>query len=261
MYPPPRPSQVSDALFYAADQPDNYYQSTWLVQRFITSGIGSNNSFGKGNFLYVCLAALVELHLSTVPLNVPHIGMHGLESEVMLEYLGESRQKGTLTPFSADPSMIWAILRKDVDEQRTTLRWITRFFRQHFDHSNQDIQAAFDDTVERFRFRVEDLEQYEAQLRDHLSLQGTSKSIRMAKMSIRESKRVMLCMAKSIHTLVRTLTLSSDGFGIHLLAGLSCSLSIWNGMTPRLLRMCTLTNSHRRMCSRSTVLVIPLAPL
>jgi len=207
MYPYKRPSQIPEEFCNADDQPDSYYQNTWLVQRFLTSGIGTDNLFGKGNFLYVCLAALVELQLSTAPLNVPHFGMHGLQSQVILEYCGEW-QLGTDGPLavSADPSMIWARLRKDIEEQRTTLRWITRFFRKHFDHKNQNLQEAFDDIMERFKYRVQDLEQSESQLRDHLAAEGTIKSIQMAEMSIRESKRVMLCMFHSQSSLVYLLT-------------------------------------------------------
>ena len=195
MYPPEKPSQITDGSGNAADKPDPYYQNTWLIQRFITSGVGSDNAFGKGNFLYVCLAALVELHLSTAPLNVPHIGFHGLKSQVELEleYCGEYRLTAEgFSVFAVDPSTIWARLRNDVDDQRTTMRWITRFFRKHFDYSDQAVQAAFDETMECFKFRLQDLEQSESRLRDHLVDEGTSKSIRMAEMSIRESKRVML---------------------------------------------------------------------
>ena len=196
MYPPKRPSQILRRLYDPTDEPDgDHHQITWLVQRFITSGIGCDNYFGKDNFLYVCLAALLELQLSTVPLYVPHIGMHGLQSSVILEYCGDYRRGpgGHVADF-ADPSIIWARLRKDVDEQRTTLRWTTRFFRKRFEHKDKNLQEAFDDIMERFTFRVQDLEQSESQLRDHLAAEGARKSIYMAEMSIRESKRVMLRM-------------------------------------------------------------------
>lgn len=208
MYPPKRPSQIPEGSSDRSDQPKDYYESTWLVQRFITSGIGSDNSFGNGNFLYVCLAALVELQLSTLPSNVPYIGMHGLKSQVELECCGEYRL-GAEGPsaFAADPTMIWARLKKDVDDQRTTMRWITRFFRKHIDYSNQAIQAAFDETMECFKFRLQDLEQFELRLRDHLAAEGTSKSIHMAEMSIRKNKRVMLCTGRFLRNLLQTLTL------------------------------------------------------
>ena len=231
MYPPKRPSQIPDGFLNGADQPEPNRSNTWLVQRFITSGIGSDNSFGKGNFLYVCLAALVDLQLSTLPSYVPHIDKYGLQSEVVLEYYGEYpwSNEGP-SALSADPSMTWARLRKDVDEERTTLRWINRFFRKNFDCSNESIRAAFDETMECFKFRVQDLEQAESWLRDHLAVQGTSQSIHMAEMSIRESKRVMLCTERSLRCSLQPLMLLSDGFGLHLLTGLPRIFSVRNGM-------------------------------
>ena len=104
--------------------------------------------------------------------------------------------------------MIWARLRKEVDEQRATLRWIPHFFREHFDPKCKTLQKAFDDILERFKFRLQDLEQSESQLRDHLAVEGTSKSIHMAEMSIRESKRVMLRTATSMRSAIQMLTLS-----------------------------------------------------
>jgi len=230
MYPPKRPSQIPDGFLNGADQPEPNRSNTWLVQRFITSGIGSDNSFGKGNFLYVCLAALVDLQLSTLPSYVPHIDKYGLQSEVVLEYYGEYpwSNEGP-SALSADPSMTWARLRKNIDEERTTLRWINRFFRKNFDCSNKDIRAAFDETMECFKLRVQDLEQAESWLRDHLAVKGTSESIQMAEMSIRESKRVMLRMYNSTSDPISLLTVPSDGFGIHFLTGLSRIFSIRNG--------------------------------
>ena len=70
---------------------------------------------------------------------------------------------------------------------------MTRFFKRHFDYSNEDLQAAFEDIRERFKLRIQDLEEVESQLRDQMASEGINKSIRMAEMSIRESKRVMLC--------------------------------------------------------------------
>ena len=234
MYPSKGPSNIPEAIDNAANRPDSTHENTWLVQRFITSGIGSNDFFGKGNFLYVCLAALIELHASTAPLHVLDIHRGGLQSRVQLEYYGQIQGKdrfgaARFAPLYADPSTTWTHLRMEVDAQRTTLRWITRFFRKYFDYSNQDIQAAFKDTMECLTFRLQDLEQSESQLRDHLAVEGTSKSIHMAEMSIRESKRVMLRTATCMHSPMQTLTVSSDGFGIYLLTSLPCILSIRNG--------------------------------
>jgi hypothetical protein len=69
---------------------------------------------------------------------------------------------------------------------------MTRFFQKHFDYKNQDLRTEFEEIRERFRLRVEDLEQAESQLRDSWAWEGIDKGYRMAEMSIRESKRVML---------------------------------------------------------------------
>jgi len=211
MYPPKRPSCALEGFGTAADLPDYEHENTWLVQRFITSGIGSNDFYGKGNFLYVCLAALIELQLSTAPLHVPHISRDGLQPQVELEYYRRYRGDSLpILPLRFEPSPpipTWTYLRIDIDAQRTTLRWITRFFRKHFNYSNEGIQAAFEDAMECLTFQLQDLEQCESQVRDHLAVEGTRKSTQMAEMSIRESKRVMLRTTTSMRSPMQTLTL------------------------------------------------------
>jgi hypothetical protein len=121
---------------------------------------------------------------------------------VFFEYRGTSSD----TNMIISPALAWTLLRWELDEQRTTLRWIGRFFHKHFDDENKDLQAAFEDIKERFTLRVQDLEQSESQLRDHLAAEGINKSYHMAEMSIRESKRVMLRMLEFLHDLLIMLT-------------------------------------------------------
>jgi hypothetical protein len=85
---------------------------------------------------------------------------------------------------------------------------MTRFFKRHLDYRNKDLQAAFKEVRERFKLRVQDLEQVESQLRDQMAGEGIEKSIRMAEMSIQESKRVMLCMSPVLPFLLFLLTVS-----------------------------------------------------
>jgi hypothetical protein len=198
MFPAEKPSQIREKSRDEFNQL-GYQSNRWLVQRFITSGAGLNNCFGSGNFLYVCLAALVEIHLSSAPRYVPYIDGNGIGSHVCYEYRGV--RSDLFQPIS--PGIAWTRLRRELDEQRTTLRWIGRFFRKHFDDEHKDLQAAFEDIKERFTLRVQDLEQSESHLRDHLAAEGINKSYHMAEMSIRESKRVMLRMlrfqTRSVH--------------------------------------------------------------
>jgi len=207
-FPPERPSQVQDRphRVFAA----NRYK-VWLIQRFITSGFGSDNCFGQRNFLFVSLAALIELHLSTALHHVPVIDKSGLRYKLRFKYYVERHfndfEKDEYYITGASPEQMWAGLRTELDEQRTTLRWMNRFFRKHFNHSNQDLQAAFDDLIELFKLRVDDLEQSDSLLKDHIASAGISKSSRMAEMSIRESKRVMLCTPNLLQTLLDILTL------------------------------------------------------
>ena len=194
-----------------------------------------SNYFGAGNFLYVCLAALTELHLSTAPCYVPHVEQEGDDPKMPLKYRGRYLvDKKTAVTQMHSSSDLWIALREEVDEQRTALRWISRFSRKHFDHKNQNLQADFDDIMERFTLRVQDLEQSESQFRDYLAVEGTRNSILMAEMSIRESKRVMLCMSSSARDLIIPLTLLSDCFGIRIPTVLSCFVSIWNGIATLL---------------------------
>jgi hypothetical protein len=109
-------------------------------------------------------------------------------------------------PVGDYPDMGWSRLRMELDHQRHTLRWMTRFFKSHFDYRNKDLQAAFKEIRERFKLRVQDLEQVELQLRDQLANKGIDKSIGMAEMSIRESKRVLLCVLPGLPFLLLLLT-------------------------------------------------------
>jgi hypothetical protein len=78
---------------------------------------------------------------------------------------------------------------------------MTRFFRKHFDYSNPNLREALEDFRERFELRVQDLEQAELKLRDHVAKGGIEQSYRMAELSIRESKRVMICMSQELSIL------------------------------------------------------------
>jgi hypothetical protein len=190
-----RPNQNFD------DRPRYYRKS--LVERYITEAIETTAQFGPGNFLYVCLAALLELHLSTAPTSVFQSRMFDEHQELMRRYY-DSRRATTNEPFPVSdyPDMGWSRLRMELDHQRHTLRWMTRFFKRHLDYRNKDLQAAFKEIRERFKLRVQDLEQVELQLRDQLATKGIDKSIRMAEMSIRESKRVLLCMLPGLPILL-----------------------------------------------------------
>ncbi|KAH8635902.1 hypothetical protein IG631_07736 [Alternaria alternata] len=171
----------------------HYYRRS-LVERYITEAAESKNQFGHGNFLYVCLAALLELHLSTAPTGIIHSGWFGGRKGMMCRYRRNGRNtiNGPI-PLGTYSDMGWRELRMELDHQRHTLRWMTRFFKRHLDYNNEDLQAALEDIRERFKLRVQDLEEVESQLRDQMASEGIVKSIRMAEMSIRESKRVMLC--------------------------------------------------------------------
>lgn len=195
MFSSKRPSQVRKRPNRDSYHQPLYYRKS-LVERYITEAAESNDQFGPGNFLYVCLAALLELHLSTPPTSVFEYRSFDGHQGVMSRYYRD-RFLDTTNPFiplSDIPDMGWSQLRMELDHQRHTLRWMTRFFKKHLDYRNRDLQAAFKEIRERFKLRVQDLEQVESQLRDRLASKGIDKSIRMAEMSIRESKRVLLCM-------------------------------------------------------------------
>ncbi|CAN9094752.1 unnamed protein product [Alternaria alternata] len=193
MFSSKRPSQMRERPNRNPNHHLRYYRKS-LVERYITEATESKNEFRPGNFLYVCLAALLELHLSTAPTSIFQSGLYNGYQGLMREYrtnLGSLTNKPLLV--SVYPDMGWGELRMELDHQRHTLRWMTRFFKRHFDYSNEDLQAAFEDIRERFKLRIQDLEEVESQLRDQMASEGINKSIRMAEMSIRESKRVMLC--------------------------------------------------------------------
>ncbi|CAN9404564.1 unnamed protein product [Alternaria alternata] len=206
MFSSKRPSQMRERHNRdSTHHPRHYHKS--LVEQYIDEAVESNNQFGPGNFLYVCLAALLELHLSTAPISVFQNADFGWYQGLMRKYRRNSRDK-TNRPLSVntDQDVGWRLLRMELDDQRYTLRWMTRFFKRHLDYRNKDLQAAFKEIRGRFKLRVQDLEHFESQLRDQMASEGIDKSIRMAEMSIRESKRVMLCTLPVLLCLLFLLT-------------------------------------------------------
>jgi hypothetical protein len=189
------PNQNPDRV---KNHPPPYYRTS-LFEWYIAEAMESKTQFGPGNFLYVCLAALLELHLSTAPTRVFHFRVSGRNMEMIRKYRRNPLETTkTFLAVSTYPDLGWRGLRIELDHQRHTLRWMTRFFQRHFKDSEGNLHAAFKDISERFKLRVQDLEQIESQLRDQLASEGIDRSVRMAEISIRESKRVMLCMLPAV---------------------------------------------------------------
>lgn len=208
MFASKRPSEMREK----PDENSNYHARHYrksLVERHITEAIESKPQFGPENFLYVCLAALLELHLSTAPTGVLHYEAFGQNQHqiLMRKYRKNAASKANI-PLSVVkyPDLGWRQLRRELDHQRHTLQCMTRFFKRHLDYRNKNLQTAFEEIRERFKLRVQDLEQVESQLRDQMAIEGIVKSIRMAEMSIRESKRVMLRMLPALPFLSFLLT-------------------------------------------------------
>ena len=198
MFASKRPSQMREGPKENSNYHARHYRKS-LVERYITEAIESKTQLGPGNFLYVCLAALLELHLSTAPTGVLHYEAFGMnEYQIMMRRYRKnfSSKNNTDVPLSVIryPDLGWSQLRIELDHQRHTLRWMTRFFRTHLDYRNKGLQAAFEEIRERFKLRVQDLEQVESQLRDRMATEDIVNGKRMAELSIRESKRAMLRM-------------------------------------------------------------------
>jgi hypothetical protein len=163
---------------------------TQLIRRFLTVHKDTFSSLGPSNALFLGLAALMELHLSSPSRNVPIFGESG--DTLLLRYYGHPNDLGYVHHLRVDTRIMWARLRTEVDEQRSTLLWITRFMHQHFDLNHDGMEVACKDLKERFECHFADLELAEIRLRDHIGMQSSQKSTEMAEQSIRESKRVML---------------------------------------------------------------------
>ncbi|KAH6862979.1 hypothetical protein B0T12DRAFT_400939 [Alternaria alternata] len=223
MFSSKRPSQMLDGPNQTTNDRLRHYRKS-LVERFITEAVESKSQFGPGNFLYVCLAALLELHLSTAPMDVFYsglIGGHMGSTHKYRSFQGATNESLSVRNF---PDMGWSRLRMELDHQRHTLRWMTRFFKRHFDYRNKDLQAAFKEVRERFKLQVQDLEQVESQLRDQIASEGVHKSISMAEISIRESKRVMILTALAFIFLPISLASSVYGMVRPLCYLLACIL-------------------------------------
>jgi hypothetical protein len=193
MFPQARPSQVTQRDSQASLPVPSEDLNTSLIRRYLATHGHDPSRYGSGNALFLSLAALVELHLSKPSLNEPFFtGLLNLEPGNIIRlkyYSGSSTDEHGLR---VETSLLWSRLRTDVDEQRTTLRWMPRFVKTQFDVLQTELETALNELTERFELHSQELEIAETRLRDHIAIQSSQQGTRMAAQSIRESKRVML---------------------------------------------------------------------
>jgi hypothetical protein len=144
----------------------------------------SAGKHGPDAFRFACVEACVELTSSIVPVLPRSVNWDGPF------YSGESGGH------PQDPQELWRSMREELDDAKNFSRKLTQYSTRHFNIKDTAINDAFMRTQSLYQYYVSQLESEEGRLRDQLSIIASAKGIEMARLSIQESKRVMLCKTR-----------------------------------------------------------------
>ena len=191
MFPPRTPSQFSQKPTETPNFPAVAEdRDIWLIRKYLLRNNDAPATYGRENTLFLGLAALVELHLSTPSRNIPLFTR--VQEYFFLKYYGCYLSPGWWN-LTVELRFLWPRLRTEVDEQRITLQWMSRFARRYFDFNEDGMEEAFQDLKDRFELNFRELELAESRVQDQTAMNSSRKSTEMAEQSIKESKRVMMC--------------------------------------------------------------------
>jgi hypothetical protein len=159
----------------------------WYVRKILHASI-QDDKFE--DILFASLRALMELHLVTPPRNVPFLSeMQHSKSILRMKFYECGPGFSSLVPKNAQK--MWVALRKEVDDNRSMLPNLQRYIERHFNECNSK-KTTLLNLIDRCDIYLKNLELAEASLRDTITMYSTEASTRMAELSIRESKRVLL---------------------------------------------------------------------
>jgi hypothetical protein len=162
-------------------------------------------AYGAGNFLFVCLEALLQLQLSITPQHIPFLRGRSWDSGRYTDYWRKPSNKAP--EWQLIPRDLWYELQTQIQTRRETLLSMPSFMAHNFrmdgdDDEDQERQStlamAYNDIKGRYERHVEWLELFVTKLKDVSDFENSEKSIAMAELSIKESKRMMLCKSRLV---------------------------------------------------------------
>ncbi|KAF2729757.1 hypothetical protein EJ04DRAFT_62911 [Polyplosphaeria fusca] len=166
------------------DVPDEDWKCHAVRRSIVNSGEPLANLKSSNVFLR-CVASLLEWQMSCAPqyaLIYPQF--HG---ELPMKYWHQS-------PFIGfhDVRERWLDLRRETDSRRTTLLSLPIFLAVNFRRPGDQLIEACARLVDAYEAYVKGLGIEEAALKDYIEVQSSGSSTEMARISIQESKRVIL---------------------------------------------------------------------
>ena len=158
---------------------------------------------GTKSIPVLCLRGLLRLHI---------LSMHSLqESKPRLRVrhfargsdlvLNQQLDQGCRDGLFRQPSALplaemqhrWSLLRHEVVSCRETLLFLPNFLSRINKMEDEDIVRVIEETMGEYKFQVKRLEMTESLTKDEISMMSSAVTTEMAQISIKESKRVMLC--------------------------------------------------------------------
>ena len=97
-----------------------------------------------------------------------------------------------------DPREFWNGLRDEIGRHRVTLQALPEFVETNFDMSKKSLIELYGNIGAQYERHLKEQEIIESRLKDQIDILSSSKATEMAELSIKESRRVMLCKSMPI---------------------------------------------------------------
>lgn len=158
----------------------------WLIMHTRIGGL----LYSHGNVLFLCLEALLNLHMSTTLAHTSCLALrHGP--------LGPFNDFGSDVSSNVDQltRMSWEGLQCEIQMRRETLLALPDFVSSTFDMAfeTSDMRKAYASIKNRYERHVQCLELSASRLKETLDIKSSAKNIAMGEVTVKESKRLMLC--------------------------------------------------------------------
>ena len=160
-----------------------FHRWKYAITRFVSERIEDVGQYGDGNFLLVCVEALLSIQSCNPPWCISLIDHENGDS--WGRYTGERL-------FEDSHQQRWAELRDELDSHRETLLWLAYFIKTNFNLEETKAKIACSGLQGNFERFVKEVEIAEVRSRDQIGILSSRKATEMAQMSIAESKRVMI---------------------------------------------------------------------
>jgi hypothetical protein len=184
------PSLVNVEGPSSSTQPHGRLDKTAALREWIIMQTQKDNLSRHGNVIFLCLEALLHLHMSTT---LSH-------TSCLTSRYGPL---GPFNDFGSDMSgnvdqhtrMSWEGLQSEIQMRRETLLAIPDFMNNTFDMAQEtgDMRKAYASIRNRYERHIQCLELSASRLKETLAIKSSAKNIAMGEVTIKESKRLMLC--------------------------------------------------------------------